>query len=46
VQARNFASKEKNNNQLTVLGESEEAINHLLNSQLGEVFTAHADEFL
>jgi len=29
-----------------VLGESDESVNHLLNSQLGDVFTAYADEFL
>lgn len=28
------------------MGESDEAVNHLLNSQLGDVFTAYADEFL
>ena len=46
IQARNFTSKGKGNNQLVVLGESDETVNHILNSQLGEVFTNFADEYL
>jgi hypothetical protein len=31
---------------LIVLGESDEAVNHVLNSQLGDIFSNYADDFL
>ena len=31
---------------MVVLGESDEAVNHVLNSQLGEIFSNFADEHL
>ncbi len=46
IQARNFTSKATGNNQLIVLGETDEAVNHILNSQLGDIFSDLADEHL
>lgn len=46
VQATNFNPTDKSTNGLIVLAESAEAANHLLNSQLGEVFSTLGDKYL
>lgn len=46
VNPTHFSPSDKNANSLVVLAESNEAANHLLNSQIGDVFTALADTYL
>jgi len=48
IPARNFspAGDKGGQNSLVVMGESDEAVNHLLNVQLGDIFSAYAHEYL
>jgi hypothetical protein len=46
VNPTHFSTSDKQANGLVVLAESSEAANHLLNPQLGDVFSALADKYL
>ncbi len=46
VNPSNFSPSDKLPNGLVVLAESNEAANHLLNPQIGDVFIALADKYL
>ena len=46
VTPTHFSPSEKSTTGLVVLSESTEAANHLLNPQIGDVFSAHADSIL
>jgi hypothetical protein len=46
VNPTHFSPSDKLSNGLVVLAESSEAANHLLNPQIGDVFTALADKYL
>jgi hypothetical protein len=37
IQPKSFKNKEVNNNSLIVLGESDEAVNHVIDGQIGEI---------